>query len=51
MGSAAARWRTRKSAASSWQRVSADLAPYSQIEQNPLMEGRQMVMVFGPKKK
>ena len=33
------------------QRVSADLAPYSQIEQNPLMEGRQMVMMFGPKKK
>ena len=33
------------------QRVSADLAPYSQIEQNPLMEGRQMVMVFSPKKK
>lgn len=32
-------------------RVSADLAPYSQIEQNPLMEGRQMVMMFGPKKK
>jgi translation initiation factor IF-3 len=33
------------------QRVSADLAPYAQIEQNPLMEGRQMVMMFGPKKK
>ena len=33
------------------QRVSADLAPYAQIEQNPLMEGRQMVMVFSPKKK
>ena len=33
------------------QRVSADLAPYAQIEQNPLMEGRQMVMIFGPKKK
>jgi translation initiation factor IF-3 len=33
------------------QRVSADLAPFSQIEQNPLMEGRQMVMMFGPKKK
>ena len=33
------------------QRVSADLAPYAQIEQNPLMEGRQMVMMFAPKKK
>ena len=33
------------------QRVSVDLAPYAQIEQNPLMEGRQMVMMFGPKKK
>ena len=32
-------------------RVSQDLAPYAQIEQNPLMEGRQMVMMFGPKKK
>jgi translation initiation factor IF-3 len=32
-------------------RVSADLAPHAQIEQNPLMEGRQMVMMFGPKKK
>jgi translation initiation factor IF-3 len=32
-------------------RVSTDLAPYSVVEQNPLMEGRQMVMVFAPKKK
>jgi translation initiation factor IF-3 len=32
-------------------RVQNDLAPYSQVEQNPLMEGRQMVMMFGPKKK
>ena len=32
-------------------RVQQDLAPYSQVEQNPLMEGRQMVMLFGPKKK
>jgi translation initiation factor IF-3 len=32
-------------------RVSADLAPVGQVEQNPLMEGRQMVMVFAPKKK
>ena len=33
------------------QRVSADLAEHAVIEQNPLMEGRQMVMVFSPKKK
>ena len=32
-------------------RVSTDLAPVAQVEQNPLMEGRQMVMVFTPKKK
>ena len=32
-------------------RVVADLAAVAQIEQNPLMEGRQMVMVFAPKKK
>jgi translation initiation factor IF-3 len=32
-------------------RVSTDLAPHAVIEQNPLMEGRQMVMVFSPKKK
>ncbi|HET9447807.1 MAG TPA: translation initiation factor IF-3 [Steroidobacteraceae bacterium] len=32
-------------------RVQQDLAPYAQVEQNPLMEGRQMVMMFGPKKK
>jgi translation initiation factor IF-3 len=32
-------------------RVSTDLAPYSVVEQNPLMEGKQMVMVFAPKKK
>ncbi|WP_210399254.1 translation initiation factor IF-3 [Steroidobacter denitrificans] len=33
------------------QRVQQDLSPYAQVEQNPLMEGRQMVMMFGPKKK
>jgi len=33
------------------QRVSGDLAEIAVIEQNPLMEGRQMVMVFSPKKK
>lgn len=33
------------------QRVQQDLLPYAQVEQNPLMEGRQMVMMFGPKKK
>ncbi len=32
-------------------RVSADLAAHAVVEQNPLMEGRQMVMVFSPKKK
>ncbi|HUA23334.1 MAG TPA: translation initiation factor IF-3 [Steroidobacteraceae bacterium] len=32
-------------------RVSTDLAPHSVIEQNPLMEGKQMIMVFAPKKK
>jgi len=32
-------------------RISEDLAPYSVVEQSPLMEGKQMVMVFGPKKK
>jgi len=32
-------------------RVCADLAPHAVIEQNPLMEGKQMVMVFAPKKK
>jgi translation initiation factor IF-3 len=32
-------------------RVVQDLAPHSVVEQNPLMEGRQMVMVFAPKKK
>jgi translation initiation factor IF-3 len=33
------------------QRVEADLAEYGQIEQKPMMEGRQMVMVMAPKKK
>jgi len=33
------------------ERVSVDLAAHSVIEQNPLMEGKQMVMVFAPKKK
>jgi translation initiation factor IF-3 len=32
-------------------RVEADLEEYGQVEQQPLMEGRQMVMVLGPKKK
>ncbi len=32
-------------------RVSGDLVQYGAIEQYPLMEGRQMVMVFAPKKK
>jgi translation initiation factor IF-3 len=32
-------------------RVQQDLAQYSVVEQHPLMEGRQMVMMFAPKKK
>ena len=32
-------------------RVAKDLAEVATVEQNPLMEGKQMVMVFGPKKK
>ena len=32
-------------------RVSTDLAPIATVEQFPLMEGRQMVMVVAPKKK
>jgi translation initiation factor IF-3 len=32
-------------------RVVTDLGPHSVVEQNPIMEGRQMVMVFAPKKK
>jgi translation initiation factor IF-3 len=32
-------------------RVSSDLAPHAVVEQNPLLEGKQMVMVFAPKKK
>jgi translation initiation factor IF-3 len=33
------------------ERVSQDLATHSVVEQNPLMEGKQMIMVFAPKKK
>jgi translation initiation factor IF-3 len=33
------------------QRIQQDLAPVGQVEQFPMMEGRQMVMMFGPKKK
>ena len=32
-------------------RLVNDLREHAQIEQNPLMEGRQMVMMFAPKKK
>jgi translation initiation factor IF-3 len=32
-------------------RLVLDLTPHAVIEQNPLMEGRQMVMVFSPRKK
>ena len=33
------------------QRVQADLEQYGSVEQFPKMEGRQMIMVIGPKKK
>lgn len=33
------------------ERVQTDLAAHAAVEQFPLMEGRQMVMVFSPKKK
>jgi translation initiation factor IF-3 len=32
------------------ERIEKDLAEVSQIEQRPMMEGRQMVMVLGPRK-
>jgi len=32
-------------------RVVKDLAEHSVVEQNPVMEGKQMIMVFAPKKK
>ena len=32
-------------------RITEDLSAHAVIEQNPLMEGKQMIMVFGPKKK
>ena len=32
-------------------RLQSDLAPYAVVEQHPLMEGRQMVMMLSPKKK
>jgi translation initiation factor IF-3 len=32
-------------------RVEADLVEFGQVEQQPAMEGRQMVMVLSPKKK
>ncbi len=33
------------------QRIEQDLAEHSAVEQQPQMEGRQMVMVLGPKRK
>lgn len=33
------------------QRVEKDLEEYGAIEQKPMMEGRQMVMIIGPTKK
>ena len=32
-------------------RLTQDLTPHAVIEQNPLMEGKQIVMMFAPKKK
>src|SRR5207342_3589587 len=32
-------------------RIQNELAPVGQVEQFPMMEGRQMVMLIGPKKK
>jgi translation initiation factor IF-3 len=32
-------------------RLQQDLAPVAIVEQFPMMEGRQMVMVYSPKKK
>jgi translation initiation factor IF-3 len=32
-------------------RVQQDLEEYGSVEQNPLMEGRQMVMVIGPRRR
>jgi translation initiation factor IF-3 len=32
-------------------RIQNDLSPVGQVEQFPMMEGRQMVMLIGPKKK
>jgi len=32
-------------------RIVADLTPYGQIEQHPMMEGKQLIMVIAPKKK
>jgi translation initiation factor IF-3 len=32
-------------------RVQADLEEYGSVEQQPLMEGRQMVMVIGPRRR
>jgi translation initiation factor IF-3 len=32
------------------ERIKGDLEPYSQVEQFPKLEGRQMVMLLAPKK-
>ncbi|MCW8921710.1 MAG: translation initiation factor IF-3 C-terminal domain-containing protein, partial [Sedimenticola sp.] len=32
------------------QRVETDLSEYGEVEQQPQMEGRQMIMVLRPKK-
>jgi translation initiation factor IF-3 len=33
------------------ERIVGDLAPFGQIEQHPMMEGKQLIMVIAPKKK
>ena len=51
LGSAAVRWCTRTSGASSWTGFQLTWPRTRVVEQNPLMEGKQMIMVFAPKKK
>ena len=45
------KWLTKKLVCSLLKRVEADLAELGTVEQFPKMEGRQMTMVIGPKKK
>ena len=43
--------RTGRASPALLDRVVVDLATAGVVEQNPLMEGKQMVMIFAPKKK